>query len=283
MKAELDCYVCTLRQSLEAARFTGASEEIQRKVIQRTLTILQNTEPNCSSAEMSLHIHQAVKEETGFEDPYQVKKEQSTQEALRIYPDIKSMVEQSADPFSTAVKVAVAGNIIDFGVNQNHNLADTIRSGLSNPLAEDAVSELRNEIENAEWILFIGDNAGETVCDRILIEEIEKITSAPIKYAVRSGAVLNDTTLKDAIEAGLDQVAEIVTTGHASAGVLVNENNKEFQSLLNSAPVVIAKGQGNFEGLNEFGKRFFFLLQIKCPVLSSYTGLNLGSWVVKRG
>ena len=280
MKTYLDCLVCLSRQSLEAARFSGADDQGQKQVLMTALDILRNTDPTKTPPQITNLIHQSVREITGNMDPYQKIKEKSTQEALAYYPRVKQIVREAHNPLDTAIKMAIAGNIIDYGRPDEINLAEIIEQVVHQPLQINDIAELKARLQQVPWILYIADNAGETVFDRVLIEELSPL---PVKYVVKGGASLNDATRKDALEAGIDEIAEIVDTGYAAPGVILESSSPEFLRLLEYAPLIIAKGQGNYESLSEYDERYFFLLQAKCEILGRDIGVPVKSWIVKQG
>ena len=281
MKTYLDCFVCLFRQSLEAARFSDADEEGQKQVLFTTLEVLKNMDPTSTPPQLTSRIHQTVREVTGITDPYQALKEKSTQEALSLYPRLKQLVRKANDPLTTAIKLAIAGNIIDYGRPDEIDLVKIIEQSAQQSLAINHLPELIGQLKSVPWVLYLADNAGETVFDRVLIEELSPL---PVKYVVKGGASLNDATRKDALEAGIGEVAEIVDTGYAAAGIIPECSSPEFLGLLEKAPLIIAKGQGNYESLSEYGDdRLFFLLQAKCEILSRDIGVPLKSWIVKQG
>ena len=280
MKTYLDCLVCLSRQSLEAARFSGADDQGQKQVLMTALDILRNTDPTNTPPKITSLIHQSVREITGNMDPYQEIKEKSTQEALTYYPRIKQIVREANNPLETAIKMAIAGNIIDYGCQDEINLAEIIERVVRQPLEINDIAELKARLKQVPWILYIADNAGETVFDRVLIEELSPL---PVKYVVKGGASLNDATRKDALEAGIGEIAEIVDTGYAAPGVILECSSPEFLRLLENAPLIIAKGQGNYESLSEYDERLFFLLQAKCEILGRDIGVPVKSWIIKQG
>jgi len=280
MQTELDCYPCLLRQALTSTRYTGADKPLQHKILNRIMQELIDLGEDSTPPLTANIIHTAIREETGAEDPYQAAKAASTAEALALYPRLKKRVQESGDPFNTAVRLAIAGNIIDFSVSDEYNLLDSVERVLSEELSYDDTAALRQEINAAPWVLYLADNAGETVFDRLLIEQI---APTPIIYVVKDGPALNDATIEDAKAAGLDGIARLVTTGYAGIGVVFEKSSPEFCKLFQDAPVIIAKGMGNFESLSELGPRLFFLLQAKCDVVAGHTGARTKGLIVRRG
>jgi len=279
MKIYLDCYLCLLRQGLTAVRRAGLSENNQLAVINGVLQALQQLQPGQTPPVIATQIHQVIQETTGIPDPYLELKQRSTQKALALYPRLKEIIAAADDPFETAVRLGIAGNIIDFGPADDYDLWASVERVLAEPLAFNDLPELRQAVDRANEVLFLSDNAGETVFDRVLIEQI----GSPVRYAVKSGPILNDATRADAVAAGIDQVAEIVEIGCDALGTLLERCDEEFVQLFHAAPVIVAKGMGHYESLSSEGPRLFFLLQAKCNVVASDLGVPLRSLVVKQG
>jgi hypothetical protein len=234
MKTYLDCYLCLLRQGLTAVRRAGLSDDDQVAVINGVLQGLQAIQPGQTPPVIATQIHQVIQEKTGIADPYLELKEQSTQKALTLYPRLKEMVASADDPFETAVRLAIAGNIMDFGPADEYDLWASVERVLAQPLASNDLEALRQAVDRADEVLYLSDNAGETVFDRVLIELIAK----PVRYAVKSGPILNDATKADALAAGIDQVAEVVEIGCDAMGTLFERCNDEFVRLYRTASVI---------------------------------------------
>jgi uncharacterized protein with ATP-grasp and redox domains len=279
VRTYLDCYPCFLRQALEAARMAGADERQQKAVLNRVLDGLRGLGPSSTPPEIGHRIHRIVRQEVSNADPYWVAKEESTRQALALYPRLKALVTEAADPLEAAIRLSIAGNIIDLAPTQRHNLWETVERVLSQSFAVDHRTALREGLSSAGQVLFLADNAGETVFDRVLIEALD----VPVIYAVKGGPILNDATLEDAQAAGLDRVAKVVSTGSDAPGTILDLCSPEFRHLYNEAELVIAKGQANYETLSEEGVRVFLLLQAKCSVIARDVGVPMGSIVLTQG
>lgn len=280
MQTYLDCYACFLRQALSAARMAGASKAQQQVVIDKTLALLQALPSGQTSPEIAYGVHRIVREVAKHGDPYREAKVRSTREALVLYPRLKTLLIESADPLETAVRLSIAGNIIDFGPSDHiQDLGTTVERVLAIPFAIDHLARLRGALETAGWVLYLADNAGETVFDRILIETL----SVPVTYVVKGGPTLNDATLADALAAGVDVcAADIITNGADAPGTILGLCSDKFREVFESAPVIIAKGQANYETLSTAGPRVFCLLQAKCPVIGRDLGVGVGDIVVRQ-
>jgi len=278
MRIYLDCYPCFLRQALEAVRLAGGDESIQATVISQVLGLLGTMPSGQTPPYIGAQVHRLVRRLTDCSDPYRHAKAKSTRQALSVWPHLRGLVRKASDPFDAALRLSIAGNIIDHGVGLRYDLQGTIDRSLSQPIAVDEGSALRSALRDAEGILFLADNAGETVFDRLLIEVLDR----PVLYAVKGGPVLNDATEEDARAAGVDSVATIISTGSDAPGTLIQECSLAFRDVFNRASVVLAKGQANYETLSDAGEHVFLLLQAKCPVIARDVGAPVGSMIVKR-
>jgi len=279
MRTYLDCYPCFLGQALEASRMAGADEEQQRVVVHSVLDMLQRVEPSSKPPEMGRAVHRLVRAETGNVDPYRAMKERSTAEALDLLPWMRNVAEGSSDRLETAVRLSIAGNIIDAIPGRQVNLREEVERVLKRPLAVNDVDALRAALDDADWVLFLADNAGETVCDRPLLDLIE----APVTYAVKGSPILNDATMEDALAAGVDEEAEVVSNGSDAPGTLLQTCSKSFRETFQEAPLIIAKGQANYECLSGAEPRVFFLFQAKCPVVAKDVGVPQGRSILQQG
>jgi uncharacterized protein with ATP-grasp and redox domains len=279
MKTYLDCLPCMLRQALEAARMADADVEQQRAVLNRVMELLIGVSVDSTPAETGYHVHRIVREMTGDRDPYRLVKEEATRKALQLVPWLREIVARANDPLEQAVRIAIAGNIIDLAPGIQFTIEATLERVLHQSFAINDLGALRQALSQTESVLYLADNAGETVFDRVLIETLEQ----PVVYAVKGGPTLNDATREDAIAAGLEEVAEVVSTGSDAPGTVLKSCSPAFRQLYSEAELIIAKGQANHEALGEGDRRLFFLLQIKCPVLGREIGVEPGSIVLQQG
>jgi damage-control phosphatase, subfamily I len=281
MKANLDCIPCFVRQAVEAARFLELDEEAATALMRRTLELALELDWTLPPPLMGRDVHRAIREVTGSDDPYLPAKLEATETALTLLPEIESQVRSAADPFLAAVKLAIAGNIIDLGVHNHHEIdvPRALREALDHPIDEAAVGELRSTIAAARSVLFLADNAGEIVFDRPLLELIgaEKLT-----VVVRGAPIINDATLDDARRSGLTSRYRVIDNGAATPGTWLEECSAEFTAEFDRAELVIAKGQGNFESLSDGPREVFFLFLAKCLAVASEVGVPKGTFVVFR-
>ncbi len=278
MKTYLDCLPCFLHQALRAARMATDDEKKIKLVLDEVGMMLPTISLESTPPESGRRIYQKVHEITGNFDPYKEVKKRSTEEALSLYPYMKSLVEKSDDRLLTAIRMAIAGNVIDFGPNKAFDMKEEIEATLSKDFAICHYDRFKDSLNRSDKVLYIGDNAGECVFDRILIETLDK----PVTYAVRGKPVINDATMEDARQAGMVGVAELISSGTDAPGTLLNTCNEEFIRRYDDAELIISKGQGNFEALSTQKKTIFFLLKAKCPIIAKHLGLNVGNIVLKE-
>lgn len=211
-------------------------------------------------------------------DPYSEEKQMSNRLMLQLYKHFRTEVLEAMNPFKTALKLSIAGNIMDYGVAQDFDIHKTIDTVLGADFAIDHSVELEKRIKSAKKILYLGDNAGEIVFDKLFIE---LIMHPGLTFAVRGSAVLNDALEIDAREVGMDMVADVINNGYDAPSTVLSECSPEFLEVYNEADLIISKGQGNFEGLmGENDPRIFFLLMVKCDVVAEKMSVPQGSFVV---
>jgi uncharacterized protein with ATP-grasp and redox domains len=218
--------------------------------------------------EIGDQVHRLVRQEVGDADPYRAIKEASTRYAQNLYPRMKALLAEADDPLDVAVRLSIAGNIIDAGPDREYDLWDTVERVLVQPFAIDDGDAFREALARVDQgvvptpVLYLADNAGETVFDRLLIETLD----APVVYAVKGGPTLNDATAP----------GTVLERAHGRAC------SDQFRQLYDQAELVIAKGQANYETLSEEGPKVFCLLQAKCPVIARDVGAPVGSIVLSQ-
>jgi len=215
---------------------------------------------------------------SGISDPYSEEKLESNQLATQLYKEWKPLVLKSSDPFSMALRLAVAGNIMDYGPNARFDIHDTIQKVVNADFAIDHSQILKERIRQANSVLYLGDNAGEIVFDKLFIEVMQH---PDVTYAVRGEPVINDVTRIDARYVKMDEVASVIDNGYNAPSTILDRSSKEFRNAFDNAGLIISKGQGNLEGLWELNdSRIFFLLMAKCPVFAELLDVPLQSFIV---
>ncbi|MGM0427167.1 MAG: damage-control phosphatase ARMT1 family protein [Thermodesulfobacteriota bacterium] len=274
----LDCFPCFLSQALRAARMATDDEKMVKQVLDEVGMMLKDIPLTSTPPESGRRIYQKVSAITGNKDPYKEIKAENTRKALSLYPALKDRVQASEDSLLTAVRIAIAGNVIDFGPGKAFDLKQDIEEILTRDFGINDYPSFKACLNAAREILFIGDNAGESVFDRILIEEMKK----PVRYAVRGMPIINDVTFADAVQAGIDEVAAIISSGTDAPGAILATCSPEFRNLYEGSSFIVSKGQGNYEALSHTGGPLFFLLKAKCRVIAEDLGVKEGDIVLKQ-
>lgn len=281
MKTEIECFPCLLKQTINSARLAGLKQKDVRIIMNEVLEHLANFDDKQSAPVMAQLIHKTIREKTKCPDPYKEIKKESNALALTYENDLRKQINDSQDSFETAVRFAIAGNIIDFGAKDNvtkEDIESSFQEAFQKKINRELVKELAEELKNAGKVLVLGDNAGEIVTDKILISEFE--TEAEITYAVKGSPVINDVTREDAKTVGITKIARVIDNGTDYPGTVLEKCSSEFQKEFKEADVVIAKGQGNFESLSEADRKIYFLFQAKCPVIARLSGAKVKDFII---
>lgn len=281
MKSYLDCVPCFVRQALDSCRMITNDEEKIRTLLQHVLVTLAEANLDQPPPVIVSVMHRVIREKLNSPDPYYALKKKSTEKALSLVPKAEKAIVTAANPFEAAIRFAIAGNILDFGAKtewSESRVLDSFEKAMNVPLVDNQATELFTRLSAAKSVLFLGDNAGEAVFDRLLIAQFPG--NAHVRYAVKGSPVINDVTLDDAKDASVDTVAEIISNGTDIPGTHLPATTNEFRKIFYDADVIISKGQGNYETLLDCDRRVFCILQIKCESLARRNGFSLGDWVV---
>lgn len=280
MISDYRCFFCFARafeKLLEEEELTVA----EKNSFTRGMTMLYSkSQENFSAPCFSRELHQILKLYSNNPDPYIEVKKHSNDLVLGMYPALKKLLIESENPYETALRLAIAGNIIDFGISNQYDLDATIDKVLKSDFAINRSSELKGALSTAKTVLYLGDNSGEIVLDKLFIETI---MHPNLTYVVRGAPVINDATIDDARYVGMDTVADVITNGYDAPSTIVDKCSDEFKELFDCADVIISKGQGNLEGLlGKTDKEVYFLLMVKCDVIAEALKVKKGDFVVKK-
>ncbi len=281
MKTAFDCIPCFIRQTLATARLSSDDPGLHGKALREILAILSRMDFNDQPVIMGRTIQRLIQRLSGNQDPYRSLKQQFNQMIFDLYPQLKRRVGASDNAFEIAARLALAGNMIDFGIGHMldpSEVTETIEMALRSKLNGD-IQSLYPVVDAAQSILYLGDNCGEIVFDRLFIEQLgpERVT-----YVVRAAPIINDVTLEDARSTGMTDNVRVIDNGSDAPGTLLAECSPAFMQAFERAEVIIAKGQGNYETLHVVDKHIFFLLKVKCPVVARHIGFEMGSHVIKE-
>ena len=282
MNTHLECIPCFLSQSIEAAKMVTDDISIQEKVVKEVMKDLQNISFDKTPPEISTIVHRKIKEITGCNDPYLDVKLKENNYALKLENKLRYWVDSSENRLFTAIKLSVAGNIIDFGTPTRINI-DTILGKINETnFLINNWKIFQKKLNETNRILYLGDNTGEIVFDKILIEELVKL-GKEVTFVVREKPIINDATLEDAKYVGLDKIVKVITGVKESPGTVLELCSEGFLEEFNNAELIISKGQGNYESLNNENVNIFFLLIAKCKLVAKDLDVNIGNMIFKYG
>ena len=288
MRTYLECIPCFYRQALDAAQIAGADELIQKKIIDELSQLIPNFSLETAPPEMGREIYSLVGKISGVKDPFKEIKENSNKFALKLYPELKKEIENSEDRLLAAVKLSIIGNIIDYGAKNSLNVAEEIDYlfqgnfiiNNKNNSTTFKYNQFKEALNKVDTIIYLADNAGEVVFDRLLIEELVKELGKEVIYVVKGKPIINDALIEDAVFCRINKVTKIISSGSDAPGTILKYCSPEFMELYQDAELIISKGQGNYEALSEEDKSIFFLLRAKCPVIAEDVGCRVGDIVL---
>jgi len=276
MKASLECLECVVRQALRAARIAGDDPDMHRQVINAAVADIPAMDLNLSPAVLSLKLYQYAQEISGVADPYrEIKREQNAM-ALELEPELEQLVLQSEQPVVTALKLAASGNVIDLGILQSHEIdpRDAIAQAMGTPLAVDHTAHFLEALGGCGDLLYLLDNAGEIVFDKALIRQLQRHTR--VTAVVKAAPIINDACLEDAEQVGLTELCEVIDNGGGFVGSPLNLVPASFLERMRRADIILGKGQGNYETIDDFDGNVYLLLKAKCDVVARHIGIGLG-------
>ncbi|HEX9970986.1 MAG TPA: ARMT1-like domain-containing protein [bacterium] len=279
IKATYDCIPCAIGSLITLFKKGLVTKEKQEQAMRALLDYLSKIDYDQSPPKLGREMHRIIRAVLNNADPYYEIKKQFNQLLLNYYPDLKNLVEQADDPFQMALRFAIAGNVIDFGPNQPFDINKTLEQAKSIVLAIDDSVSLQESISRSKMLLYLGDNAGEIVMDRIFLETIQHPN---VYFAVRGAPIINDALMEDAKLVGIDKLAHLITNGDDAPGTILENTSAELREIFEQADLIISKGQGNYEGLNANEKNIYFILMTKCEHVANHLRVKKGDFVVKQ-
>ncbi len=284
MRVTADCIPCYLKQAISTMRTAGLDDYRQQRLLEALFPVIAGLDGSKTPAENSSLVLFELYRLLGLDDPFREAKVRSNNLARTFLPALEKVIAFNADPLLTALKVSVAGNVIDMGIMPGFDVSASIQQELGRDFERCDEQPFRELLEKGGSLVVIGDNSGEIFFDFLLLAQLRSFTDG-ITYIVKGGPILNDATLEDAEAAGIPLLAKVVTTGSNYLGVIPEMCSGALRSLVGDANLVLAKGQANYEtleGTSFAGDKTFFLLRAKCPVVARHLGVKLGSSVLIR-
>lgn len=276
MKATLDCLACIAAQAVRASRVATNDISMQRRILDETVAQIPGMDMEWSPAALSSPLYHLAGKLSGNPDPYAELKRAQNAVALAMEDVLRQRVRQSRDPLDAALHLAAAGNIIDLGVQTSDavDIHAAIEEAFQDSFAVNHMDTLRESLASCRDLLYLLDNAGEIVFDKILIEELQQFTS--VTAVVKAGPIINDVMMADAEQVGLTKLCEIIDNGGAYVGAPLNLVPQHFLDRMTRADVIIGKGQGNYETVDDFPGNVFLILRAKCECIARHMGVRYG-------
>ncbi|OGS43228.1 MAG: hypothetical protein A3K76_03755 [Euryarchaeota archaeon RBG_13_57_23] len=231
------------------------------------------------SATVATEVHRETYRILGDNDPYASLKMLSNEVALELYPFAKRLVERSRDRLRTSFLCAIVGNILDFGIGTGYDnpvkLKKEYRNLVKEGLGHDDTTKIKNLLKKADRVIYLADNCGEIVFDRLALKEIKRF-GVDLTLVVKEEPILTDATLSDIEGLGMEDIVDRIEVSPGFAvGIDLDSLKGPFGRTLRSADLVIAKGMANFEALSETDiAPIAYLLRTKCHPVANAMGLR---------
>lgn len=281
MESFVDCVHCYLKQAVTCMNAAGIAANRQYPILFELMDEIKVMDrkktPAANSTGILLKLYRLINNA----DPYLEAKQKSNLLVLELYPVLQDLLKGSNNRLYDALKISVSGNVIDLGINRSFDIDASLKHSLEVGFAKNDFARFKEKLARTDQLVIVGDNAGEIVFDKLLVEELSAM-GKKVTYIVKGGPILNDATMEDAIQVGMDQVAAVVTTGSNHLGAPLMDISEEAKRILQQSDLIISKGQANFESLEheEMAKgKVFFLLKIKCECVGIAAGANFGDIV----
>ncbi|MDD5716584.1 MAG: ARMT1-like domain-containing protein [Sulfuricurvum sp.] len=283
MTIQNECIGCIVAQSRRVCEAIHADAALTQTIVSHVENALKSADFTLSPPIIATPLYEQMARFADTADLYERQKEHASEQAKTYLPFLRETIEKSLDPFITTLKTAVVGNVIDLAAEVSFDLHDAIMSVFNTSFAHDDTKVLFNALHTATSVLYIGDNAGEHLFDALAIESLQKLfPSIAFTYMVRGKPIINDVTMKEAKEAGIDRICTLIDSGVPTPGFVYDLASSEAQSLFDQADLILAKGMGNYECMSpERRKGICFLLKVKCSVVAESLGRDIGDIVCK--
>ena len=278
MNIAAKCLPCLLRQVNDAIELCNIDEEKKKEIMKQEVEYLLDFQSYASPPHIAGPMHRLVRESSGCPDPYYNIKEKDMATAEHNLPIVEEYINAKDDKLYWALKAAAAGNTLDSAANPGGSFRDSMAAELEIPFGLCDYDIFREKLKTAKKILVLADNSGETFFDSLLLKALP---DAEVIYAVKACPTINDATEDIALRSGIADYARIISSGSTAPGTILSEATDEFEEIFDTADIVISKGQGNFESLGDAEREVFYLFKVKCDVISSYFGVEMGKYVFK--
>lgn len=279
MKINKDCFECDINQMKKISNYMKLDIEVENNLLDITNNYLANCDMSKTNPEIMGEIWRKISEVIETDNPYKEVKSYYNNLLLSMEKDIESLISKSDNPDILALKICIIGNLIDFAASHKFNensLREMINNTSNIKLEIDDSKEMLEKIKDAKTLLYLGDNCGEIVIDKIFIKRLKQMNpELNVYYGVRGKTIVNDVTIEDANEVGINKVAKVISNGDGSLGTVLDRTSSEFRKIFKECDMIISKGQGNYEGLIGSSKEnIYFLFMAKCNLVARSIGVK---------
>lgn len=283
MNIDEACVACIINQSAKVSQAIDADEQLTKTLTSTVEELSKNFSFDENPPEIASYVYEKMAELAKKTDLYDEVKELSTQKALSFVPLLKDKLEATSNKLLTATKIAVAGNVIDLAAAVEFCLDEELDKIFHTDFSHNDMNILEESLQSAKDVVVLGDNVGEHIFDYMFIETLQKLyPSINFTYMVRGNPIINDVTIKEAMECGFDNLCNLVDSGVNTPGFAYNRANKKSQKLFDEADLVISKGMGNYECLTpSHREKICFLLKVKCGVVAASLDKEVGDIICK--
>lgn len=285
MKIQERCLICIHDQTKRVCELLHVNDEQAQAIDALARQQIQSFDKNQNPPYNAAPLYEAMADLLNVDDLYIDFKKASSAKAKAFLPLCQQKICNSSTKLFEATKTAVAGNVIDLAAVMLYDLEEELEKVYHTPFAIDDFKALEAQLEKSQTLVYLADNAGEEIFDKLYIQTIKVLfPNIKVYYFVRGRPIINDLTCKDALASGMDEVATIVDSGVPTPGLVIELMNEKARSLFERADCIISKGMGNYECLGETkGLPIFFLFKVKCDVVAQAVGAQLGDIICKRG
>ncbi|MCW5208015.1 DUF89 family protein, partial [Desulfobulbus sp. US2] len=230
---------------------------------------MEQVDTELSPPENAVGLYALFADILGNDDPFSHVKQEGNDFALFLQEKVEQRIQAAYDPLRAAVRVAIAGNIIDYGALHSFDAAATMQECFDREFVLDDYPVLLEALQGKPKVLYLCDNCGEIVFDGLLIKEMNRL-GCQVTAAVREAPIINDATVEDAQSCGLDRICSVISNGTRCPGTPLESCSEEFKEHFQAADLIISKGMGNFETLSEVSAPIFFLFTVKCKQVARH-------------
>lgn len=278
MNIKNDCLVCIYNQALKTAKNLHCDDKLTKKIMDDTAKILLKYDLDVTPPFIAKDVYKKISKRVGKKDPLEKIKEKSTKEAKKLESFIENKIQSSSDKLLAAIRAAIAGNVIDFGAQKEFDLKEAVEEIFEKEFGVCDYEKFKKDLKKAKLILYIADNTGEHIYDKILLQVLtEQYPKKKFVYVTRGKPIINDVTIKEAKRAKIDKICKVVSSGVDTPGLVLDRANEKFKKLFETSDMIIAKGMGNYETLyGVTDKNIYFLFKIKCNVVADSLKREIG-------